>query len=68
MKCDKSDAKKHTEPFKLRRVESDGLRVRRCEGCGKTIYTRKKAREEKPKAMDTQTLKWRVDCNTKGAA
>ena len=44
MECDKTtcDAKQHTGPFKLLKVEVDGLRVARCEGCGSTVTRRPK--------------------------
>jgi hypothetical protein len=51
MKCEKSDPKKHTGPFKLLRVdEESGFTVARCEGCGNTVYRyAKKPRQEKKK-------------------
>jgi hypothetical protein len=47
VKCDKSDPKQHTGPFKLLRVESDGLRVIRCNGCGNAFYCTKKAKQKR---------------------
>jgi hypothetical protein len=50
MKCDQSDAKKHTGPFKLLRVdEESGFTVARCEGCGNAFYQYGKKPKGKPK-------------------
>jgi hypothetical protein len=48
VKCDKTteDPKKHTGPFKLLRVEADGLRVARCNGCGSNVSRRPKSQPE----------------------
>jgi hypothetical protein len=49
--CGKTDPKKHIGPFKLLRVESDGLMVIRCSNCGKVVFRHtEKAKQEKPKA------------------
>jgi hypothetical protein len=49
VKCEKSDPKKHAGPFKLLRVESDGLRLIRCNGCGNAFFCTRKIKQEKPK-------------------
>jgi hypothetical protein len=46
MKCDKTteDPKQHTGPFTLLKVEDDGLRIARCEGCGNRVTRRSKVK------------------------
>jgi hypothetical protein len=51
MKCGKSDPNKHIGPFKLLRIESDGLRVIRRYGCGNAFYLF--TRKGKPKRQAT---------------
>ena len=48
MKCDKSsaDPKVHVGPSKLLKVQDDGLRIARCEGCGNIVTRRPKVPEK----------------------
>jgi hypothetical protein len=48
MKCDRTtyDPKRHTGPFTLLKVEDDGLRIARCEGCGCKVAHRPKKPEQ----------------------
>jgi hypothetical protein len=48
VKCDRSDPKTHTGPFKLLRVEADGLKVIRCNACGIVVYLYTRKASSKP--------------------
>jgi hypothetical protein len=62
VKCDKTteDPKKHAGPFTLIRVEADGLRVAKCDGCGNTVSRRPKTQPD----LEQRIAEWRPNDRT----